>query len=520
VSLYTRPPSRGQDRFFHPASEADLVALVRLARHEGRQLRVRGAGHSVAGAIYSDGAPGGRSDGTQVDVRLDRYAGVSFDEQRCQVTVQAGCHLGADPRDHTGMATWERSLLAQLERRGWALPDLGGVTHQTVSGFLMTGSSGGSVQHAIEDAVVAWRLIDGTGRVHELRRGTDDLFDAVSCSVGLLGVVSAVTLQCQPRYDILGREDIRAEDGCDYAPFDDGEDGLESFLRRAEYARLMWWPQEGVRRIVTWQARRMQPADYDERTGPPGDLRRRPYSALGDAIREPRLARAANLASQAAGGLLYDAVALAGRAASMLSGVPLAAPAAMAVRGAFAGTVLPALLRQFVPEGGPQRFWDSWCHGLPMDNQMSETFLPTTFTEIWLPLERAGEVMRALRDHYRRGGYEATGAFLCEVYAARETRGWLHPGHARDSLRIDLFWFARNPGDPARGFFVQFWELLRPFGYRLHLGKYLPIDAALGSGHLRRHTPRWDDFLALRARLDPDGVFLTRYWRTALGTGP
>jgi hypothetical protein len=330
-------------------------------------------------------------------------------------------------------------------------------------------------------------------------------------------VVSTVTLQCQPRYDILGRENICAEDACDYAPFGDGEDGLEGFLRRTEYARLMWWPQQGVRRIVTWQARRMQPADYDERTGPPGGLRRRPYSALGDAIREPRLARAANLASQAAGGLLYDTVALAGRGAQMLSGLPLAARATTAVRGAFARAVLPALLRQFVPEGEPQRFWDSWCHGLPMDNQISETFLPTTFTEIWLPLERAGEVMRALRDHYRRGGYEATGAFLCEVYAARETRGWLHPGHARDSLRIDLFWFARNPGDPARGFFVQFWELLRPFGYRLHLGKYLPIDAALGSGHLRRYTPRWDDFLALRARLDPNGVFLTRYWRTALG---
>ena len=61
------------------------------------------------------------------------------------------------------------------------------------------------------------------------------------------------------------------------------------------------------------------------------------------------------------------------------------------------------------------------------------------------------------------------------------------------------------------------WRLLQPFGYRLHWGKYLPVDPLLGAVHLRRHTPRWDDFLALRKVMDPDGVFLTSYWRTALG---
>src|SRR5258706_656356 len=94
---------------------------------------------------------------------LDRYIGVTFDDARMRVTVQAGCHLGRDPRDPTRTSTWENSLLAQLESRGWALPDLGGGSHQTVSGFLMTGSCGGTVIHAIEDAVVGWRIVDGTG---------------------------------------------------------------------------------------------------------------------------------------------------------------------------------------------------------------------------------------------------------------------------------------------------------------------------------------------------------------------
>ena len=125
--FYERPlPARGSDGFFHPTSEGELVRLVRAARLEGVKLRVRGSAHSVARAIYTqdgEGVEPGRR--RHFDVMLDRYIGVTFDDARMRVTVQAGCHLGHDPRDPTRTATWENSLLAQLEKRGWALPDLG-----------------------------------------------------------------------------------------------------------------------------------------------------------------------------------------------------------------------------------------------------------------------------------------------------------------------------------------------------------------------------------------------------------
>ncbi len=507
---------READGFFHPDSEDELAALVRYARREGRQLRVRGSGHSVGAAIYTDDA--GARERRHVDVMLDRYVGVVFDIAQQRVTVDAGCHLGLDPRDPTRTSTWDNSLTAQLDARGWALPDLGGVTHQTISGFLMTGSCGGSVQHGCESCVVALRMIDGTGEIHELHRDRDPLFDAALCSMGLLGVISKVTLQCQARFDIIGREDITTEAGCAYELFGDGDGGLEGFLRTAEYARLMWWPQEGVRRVVSWQARRMQTADYTEATGARGALTPKRYSALGDLGLGARATWVANQASQAMGGLFYDAIAQSKRAASMLPARSTLGVRANVAR-LFSQRLLPAVLQQFVPVSGPQRFWDSWHLGLPLDNQMSEASLPTDFTEIWVPLSRTGEVMRALRGLYDRGGFATTGAFICEVYAARASRSWMHPGYGRDSLRIDLFWFRRNPGDPTREWFPQFWQLLRDYDYRLHWGKYLPRDVTLGARHLRRTTPRWDDFMAERARLDPDGVFLTRYWRSALDLG-
>ncbi len=504
------------DDFHHPANEAELVDLVKLALRRGSSLRVRGSGHSVAPAIYTDALLEGRPGA--IDVMLDRYTKIAFDDARMRVTVEAGCHLGLDPRDPTGTSTWGNALVTALDARGWALPDLGGVTHQTVSGFLMTGSSGGSVTHSIEDAVVAIRFIDGLGRVHEVERGKDERFDAVICSMGLLGVVSKITLQCVPRYDVVGREDITPEDGCAYGLFDAGSNGLGAFLKRTEYSRLMWWPQKGVERVVTWQARRMRDADYDDETGPKGRLRPKRYNAFDD-LPEGRLARPASEVVQWAGGKFYDTIDAASVARRALEEkLPLVAPIGKLASEVFGSHVLPAVLKQFVPvdTDGPQRFWDSWHDGLPMDNQMSDASMPTTFTEIFVPLEETARAMKRLRSHFRSGGLDATGTFIFEIYAARATRGWLHPSYGRDSLRVDVFWFERNSGDPI-AFFEQFWDLLSPLGYRLHWGKYLPRDASRGALYLRKQYPRWDDFMRLRSELDPHGVFLNEHFRSALG---
>jgi ketosteroid isomerase-like protein len=280
----------------------------------------------------------------------------------------------------------------------------------------------------------------------------------------------------------------------------------------------MWWPQKGVERVVTWQARRMLDADYNDQTGPRGALRPKRYQALGD-VPYKGLARPASAAVQWAGGKFYDTLDSAGAARRALEErLPFAAPLGRAASQLFGAHVLPAVLKQFVPvdTNGPQRFWDSWHDGLPMDNQMSDASLPTTFTEIFVPLEETQRAMKILRHHFRAGGLDATGSFIFEIYAARRTRGWLHPAYERDSLRIDVFWFERSSGDPI-GFFEQFWDLFAPLGYRLHWGKHLPRDPSRGWRYLRRQFPRWDDFLRLRAELDPHGVFLNAHFRAALG---
>src|SRR5438552_3248253 len=160
--------ARGADGFYHPGSEAELVALVKQAYQEGKQIRVRGAAHSVACAIYTDPFPASENQvehqspppGDNLNVMLDRYRGFQvLDAEKRLVEAQAGIHLGADPSDPTGTATLETSLLYQLwNDYGWTLSDLGGITHQTVSGFLSTGSSGGSLTYSVSDNIYAFRM--------------------------------------------------------------------------------------------------------------------------------------------------------------------------------------------------------------------------------------------------------------------------------------------------------------------------------------------------------------------------
>ena len=194
-----------------------------------------------------------------IDVLLTNMIAVEFDDENMQVTALAGCHLGVDPEDPSGTSTRENSLFRQLEEHGWALPDTGGITHQTVAGFLSTGSARGGLQHSPADLIVKIRLIDGTGSVDELTRSDDpnDPFYAAGVLMGLLGVITAVTLQCVERYTVQGQEDTTTYDDCQIDLFEEtpaSKPGLETFLRRTEHSRLLWWPQKGVKKVTVWQA--------------------------------------------------------------------------------------------------------------------------------------------------------------------------------------------------------------------------------------------------------------------------
>lgn len=552
--------SRGSDGYYHPKREDEIVALVRHAVASNLSIRVRGASHSTAWSIFTDpvgGEPQNRTlarhppSGPNLDLILDAMIALDWiDEAKGIVEVEPGIHLGQDPYDAVGVSTLQNGLLFQLFEKGWGLNDLGGITHQTVGGFLATGSAGGSLTYDLDNAI-AFRVVDGLGEARWIGK-SDPVYDAVRVSMGLLGIVTKVRFQCNPTFNIYGQEvttPITAA-ACPidlFGPGDAARPSMRQFLETTPYSRMLWWPQPKGERVVIWQAVRQDspppqafaPVPYQEFTPDLGGwieqlLGSIFYILLGNrgiALAVPKLARAylrffRCVAAMGAGttgaGLLAGAVTL------LIAAIMLIPTLIFLFVPTLLEALFPYALGIFQPmskNGVPTVFEDYYWRSLCMDNTADDILLGTEFTEIWVPIQHTERCMNLLNAMFVDKGAGATGYYSTEVYGSPPSTAWLSPSYSDGAddykdgvVRFDVFWYRGNDGAPNQkgGFFQQYWDLFRDAGvpFRFHWGKFVPAyDFPYWAGHYRASLPRFEQFLRLRAERDPHGVFFTRYWR-------
>ena len=542
---------------------ADLKTAITSAKPGS--LRVRGAMHSIQEAIVGTSTPP-----TTICLGAD-FQKIEFDVASAGlVKVGAGIRLGGDPDENVpanvGMLDW----LATRPQgaNGLSVPDLGGITHQTVGGFLSTGSSGGSLTYSFDDSLVSITFMDGTGKLWTVTPTSGDFY-AMGVSMGLFGVITEIEIKPIPRFAIFGDESTTDIDAAKYKPFAEGPSGLEAYLRARDYCRIMWWPQDGVNKLVTWHAKQgaipdgFTPKPYQEIGDPNEDPVSYPdkldelIEPIGTAIGEnlpalfalivEELAKApkeiVEFAERTINSLLtekgesfWQLIRQAMSSEVQQIGVDayfsmlgnrktndLAGKLFTTIFGseeAFEQVWSPLIMNGiFLIDNdakkvkGPQKFSDYGDTGLPMDNQISDIFMPTEFTELWIPIDQTAAVMNALQGLYSSGGYAATGTYACELYAAKSSQFWLSPAFNTDVIRVDVFWFARNGDQTPQSYYQQFWDLLRPFNFRPHWGKYLPPSSTYGASYYGTVYPRLGDFLKLRAKYDPNQIFVTDYWR-------
>ena len=164
-------------RFATPTDAADVATEIGRARRDGQTVRAVGSGHSFTGAAVTSG----------VMLRPDAMRGiVSVDEATGLVEVAAGTPL--------------HELNPQLAEHGLALEIMGDIDRQTIAGAVSTGTHGsGRNFGSISTQVRALELVLADGSIvscSETER--PELFAAARVSVGALGVVTTLTLQCVP----------------------------------------------------------------------------------------------------------------------------------------------------------------------------------------------------------------------------------------------------------------------------------------------------------------------------------
>jgi L-gulonolactone oxidase len=131
-----------------------------------------------------------------------------------------------------------------------------------------------------------------------------------------------------------------------------------------------------------------------------------------------------------------------------------------------------------------------------------------TETEYAIPRAHAREALeRALALVERR---KLPILFPFEVRFAAADDAFLSTAHERETCYIAAHQYT---GMEFESFFRGFEEIMDSYGGRPHWGKRHYQSAAT----LRDRYPEWDRFQAVRARLDPDGVFANDYTRRVLG---
>lgn len=100
--------------------------------------------------------------------------------------------------------------------------------------------------------------------------------------------------------------------------------------------------------------------------------------------------------------------------------------------------------------------------------------------------------------------------FPVEVRVAAADDVWLSTANGRDSAYVAIHQFL---GLPYREYFERFEAILTAAGGRPHWGKL----HTLGAEQLRARYPRFDDFLRVRAEVDPQGLFRNDYLDRVLG---
>jgi L-gulonolactone oxidase len=204
---------------------------VRAAAAAGERVKVFGAGHSFTAIALTDGHL----------LSLDDYSQIlRTDKQAHRVTVQAGIRL--------------RKLNEALQGQGLAMPNLGDIAYQSIAGAISTATHGtGKSFGGIATQIAGMRIVAGDGSVIECDAEHEpDVFHAARVGLGALGVMSTVTLQCVPAFNLRVVEQPTRVDEL-LANLDEHVDGNEHF-------EFFWVPHTGWA-LTKWNNRTQDPEE-------------------------------------------------------------------------------------------------------------------------------------------------------------------------------------------------------------------------------------------------------------------
>lgn len=364
------------------------------------------------------------------------------------VTYQAG----------TPLDTVYAELIA-MERMLPASPGVIGI--QTLGGALSTGTHGqGLHQSALCDAVEAMTVMLASGEIVRVDR-SDPRFGAFVMGMGMLGILLDVTLRTVPN------RIMRCTKFTTDYPF--LLEHNERLNREHGFVKSWWFAWTGESHI--WL---VDPASDDEvvryRAGGSepllldGDIDARMNAALNATIDATMQKMAKDTKDEALAGEHFETVRRFKDASDLVGNV-----------------------------------YQILCKGIPA---------PQINCEVAVPLHRMNEALETLQTWQQANPGVLHYPFILRCTGPSEA--WLSAAYGQSVCWIGFLVYLAADGTFVNGSMEQMRELqqlLAPLGGIPHFGKHLAMDLYDFPALL----PRWNDFVALKAELDPHGRFENRW---------
>ena len=202
-------------RIVEASNEQDVATAIVEASRSGLRVRTPGSGHSVT--------PVSCTDGVLLDTR--GLTGITTVDKTSRT---------ATVRSHTTIA----ELGAPLWEAGLALKNQGDIDSQTIAGAVATSTHGsGPTLGSFSSFLSACRLVDGKGTIRELSLDkTPDEMAAAQCSIGMLGVMTELTIQLAPAYHL--HEQVI------FMPVDELRERWDQLLAGYRHFSFFWMPTD------------------------------------------------------------------------------------------------------------------------------------------------------------------------------------------------------------------------------------------------------------------------------------
>ena len=130
------------------------------------------------------------ADSRQNQISLKNFNHVTLDEKGRTVTVGAGVRYG--------------DLATQIDQRGYSVHNLASLPHISVAGACATATHGSGIKNGnLATPVAGLEIVTADGEIVKLSREKDgDRFLGAVVGLGAVGVVTSVTLEVQPTFQV------------------------------------------------------------------------------------------------------------------------------------------------------------------------------------------------------------------------------------------------------------------------------------------------------------------------------